>query len=853
MSLKKKISIVPFSHLDLFWGGTREECLSRGGKVISTALELLEKYPEYRFMIESTNFIETYLDCFPEDAGRMKRLIKEGRLEIIPMRAIIYSHLPSGETTVRNLIYGREFCRKELDADPLIMSMSDIPGVTPQLPQIAKLAGMTEILLSRGFHEHTDHVWWTAPDGTGMRAYCPWHYASLCSRLSKEDYDAMISRESDFEQYAGAVDYPQIMHWGTDLYILTETILKNILRWNRSGRREFCFSTFREFFDRTKEVVPKSLKGGVPSSWPHIESSWPDLWPLDVPAEHAMFNAEFFGSLNRLAGYRDDYPAEKMKRAWLNLLDSMDHNQNGVGGETADADKLNLKRSAVHAARNCTDQYAWRLSARVTVPHESAAPVVVFNPLSWRRSGIVTLRAAPYGRTFATCFNGSEISSEYYRKNAYHPFRLIDSDGREIPYKKENHLNMLTDTVEFSFFAEDVPAFGCKAYYVEMLEKGTSFPSPFTIADDRAEDRVHAGRYLGADRVENRFFRLEIHRLTGELSLFDKIHGRMLFEHAAIIGLEERRGEYIYKMELSGRVMPSLIDSIDVVENNAVYCMIEIRGSVYGEPFVQKIRIAAAEPVIDIENTVDWRKIRYVRIEQTFPFASKEDAVIRYGVPFGMVRYPETVYQPDGAVCEEEKQSPTWNIRLARDWVDASDSSGGVTVASDHRMWTFDGNTMRNCMIRGIGWTSGGVRIEDDGSETGIQRPPVGKYTFRFRIAPHGAEEPPVYKAGWELNRPMHSAAAANAKVSAVPGLSLPEMPDSGDSSVIISNVKPSEDGAGVVFRCFECMGRNAVLALPEYGNRVWLETDLLEENGKSVSAPRIEFRPFEIKTLVLR
>ena len=32
--VKSEVYVVPFSHLDLFWGGTREECLSRGNRII---------------------------------------------------------------------------------------------------------------------------------------------------------------------------------------------------------------------------------------------------------------------------------------------------------------------------------------------------------------------------------------------------------------------------------------------------------------------------------------------------------------------------------------------------------------------------------------------------------------------------------------------------------------------------------------------------------------------------------------------------------------------------------------------------------------------------------------------------
>ncbi len=854
MTAKTPVYIVPFSHLDLFWAGTREECLSRGMRVIRTALDLLERYPEYRFFVESTNFLEALLNCFPEDKPRLKSFIDEGRLELIPMRSIIYSHLPSGETTVRNLLYGKEFCMEEFGVEPRIMSLSDIPGVTAQLPQIAAQAGMSEIILSRGFRTHTDHVRWTGPDGTVIRAYDPLHYATLCCTASSEDYRKMTEADAVSEEYIAAVDYPQIIHWGTDLYILNEAVLQNILRRNREGGcRPYLFSTFREFFDRNPDVPYKELTGELPSTWPHIETSWPDIWPLDVPVENAMLNAEFFGALNLLAGYRRDYPAAAMKQAWLRLLDSMDHNQDGIGGPVADRDKLNLKLSARMTAEHCTEHFLQRIAARTTAPCEGAAPVVVFNPLAWRRSGLVTAHVACYGRTFATCFNGHFISCGYYDENEPYPFRLIDAGGNEIPFKVEERLSMLTDTFLLTFRAEDIPALGCGVYYLIPEKPRENFASPFVIADDRDRDRKLAARYIGLDSVENQFFRLEIHRLTGELQLTDRRTGRVLFDRMSIRALEEKRGEYIYQMELTGRVFPALIDSIEVMENNPVYCRVRIAGSVCGIRFEQDITLPAEEPVVEIENTVHWEKVRYVRLEQTFPFASDEIPDIVYGTPFGRIRYPETIYQTANSPDREFEKEPTCRMRLVRDWISVADSTGGAVIGSDHRMWEMEGNSLNSCMIRGIGWTSGGTIIRDDGARKGVERPPAGDYTFRYRIAPFGAGVAPDGHAGWELNRPMICAATAAGEPAENPGLVLPPMPDVTGTSLVLSCVKPSGDGAGAIFRFYESEGRPAELRLPENSDYFWFCTDLSEANPARLTGSSVPFRKFEIKTFLLQ
>src|SRR5262250_335490 len=94
------VYVVPFSHLDLYWAGTREECLSRGNRIITKAARMAMQYPQFRFLIEDevwlANYVETHQGS-PE-LDQLKRLVKEGRIEIAPKWAAILENLPRGET-----------------------------------------------------------------------------------------------------------------------------------------------------------------------------------------------------------------------------------------------------------------------------------------------------------------------------------------------------------------------------------------------------------------------------------------------------------------------------------------------------------------------------------------------------------------------------------------------------------------------------------------------------------------------------------------------------------------------------------------------------------------------------------
>jgi len=107
------VYIVPFSHLDLFWLGTQEECLSRGNRVITRAIQLAEKYPDFRFLLEDDDFVANFVDSSrgSTELESFMRLVKDGRIEIAPKWAAIYQNLPRGEALVRNVVVGKEYAR----------------------------------------------------------------------------------------------------------------------------------------------------------------------------------------------------------------------------------------------------------------------------------------------------------------------------------------------------------------------------------------------------------------------------------------------------------------------------------------------------------------------------------------------------------------------------------------------------------------------------------------------------------------------------------------------------------------------------------------------------------------------
>src|SRR5579872_5465273 len=71
----RQVYLVPFSHLDFFWAGTREECLARGNRIIAKAIQLAKQNSDFRFLIEDDDFVANYMESHTgsAEAADLKR------------------------------------------------------------------------------------------------------------------------------------------------------------------------------------------------------------------------------------------------------------------------------------------------------------------------------------------------------------------------------------------------------------------------------------------------------------------------------------------------------------------------------------------------------------------------------------------------------------------------------------------------------------------------------------------------------------------------------------------------------------------------------------------------------------
>ena len=166
------ISCIGHTHIDVAWLWTLAVTQDKAVRSFSTVLELMKQYPEYRFMSSQPQLYQYVKQNAPEIYEQIKQRIAEGRWEAEGgMFVEADCNLSSGESLVRQFLYGMRFFKKEFGVENRILWLPDVFGYSAALPQIMKKVGieyfMTTKISWNGYNKMPyDSFYWKGIDGT---------------------------------------------------------------------------------------------------------------------------------------------------------------------------------------------------------------------------------------------------------------------------------------------------------------------------------------------------------------------------------------------------------------------------------------------------------------------------------------------------------------------------------------------------------------------------------------------------------------------------------------------------------------------------------------------------------------
>ncbi|MDR0395785.1 MAG: alpha-mannosidase [Oscillospiraceae bacterium] len=640
-----KVLFTGHAHIDTAWLWPCKESVRKAAKTFANALALMDQYPKHVFCASQPWQYDQIKKHYPELFEKIKLRVAQGRWELVGNSWVeADANVPSGESLVRQILYGRDFFIKEFGACSDVYWMPDVFGYSWSLPQIILRSGMkyfyTSKLINNDVNRFPHTVFlWQGVDGSQTPAY-----------LERMNYNGEIDPKHlaflwhDHDEKAVCGTLFQTFGWGDGGGGPTYQML--------------------EFADRLEQFpgLPEADIGRASDFFAGIPTERLPVWNDEMYYEfhRGTYTSQARTKRNnrkcellarqsemlcamawRLLGA--PYPMDAITDAWKTILLNQFHDiipGSSIHDVYEDCDRDYAAVSASLSARQDAAAAALADAVRTDTPS-----VVVFNPLSWSRSSLVSVR----------------LPSEYAGFTA----------GS-------------ASTVEngtLTFQADDAPAMGYKVF--PLVKAPVPDVHPVSVSPRRLEN-------------EALIITLDARGLI--TSVWDKTERRELLRAGGLGNLmtvyedkPERESAWNIDVEYKNKFWDlTQAQSIRVAEDSPVRGAVEIVRKFNRSTLTQRIALYPAGRRVDFETRVDWQETEKM-LKAAFDveiLSSKAS----YEIAYGAIERPTHT----NTLWDEAKFEVP-----AHKWADLSEGGYGAAILNDCKYgYDIHGHTMRITLLR---------------------------------------------------------------------------------------------------------------------------------------------------------
>ncbi|MBE3468175.1 mannosylglycerate hydrolase [Enterobacter cloacae complex sp. P15RS] len=534
MKAVSRVHITPHMHWDREWYFTTEASRILLVNNMEEILTRLEQDAEYKYYVldGQTAVLEDYFAVKPESRPRVKALVEAGKLIVGPWYTQTDTTLVSGESIVRNLMYGMRDCMAF--GEPMkIGYLPDSFGMSSQLPHIYNGFGITRTMFWRGCSERhgTDKTefLWQSQDGSEVTAQVlPLGYA--IGKYLPEDEDGLRKRLDAWLEVLekASVTKEILLPNGHDQMPLQQNIFAVMDKLREIyPQRQFVMSRFEEVFDHIDAHRDElaTLKGEfIDGKYMRVHRTIGST-RMDIKIAHARIENKIVNVLEPLAtlawtlGF--EYHHGLLEKMWKEILKNHAHDSIGCCcSDKVHREVMSRFELAEDMADNLTCFYMRKIVDNM--PQSDEDKLVMFNLTPWPREEVINttirLRASQ--------------------------FRLLDDKGNDIPYYLRSareidpglidrqivHYGNYEPFMEFDIQLNQIlPSMGYRTLFIEPHVAG----------------KLLAPENASAALLENAFWEITLNE-DGSLRLRDKESG-LIYDRALEIEESSDDGdEYDY-------------------------------------------------------------------------------------------------------------------------------------------------------------------------------------------------------------------------------------------------------------------------------------------------------------------
>lgn len=176
---KPMVFAIGHCHIDTCWLWPWAETKRKVARSWTDQCNLMEQYPELNFACSQAQQYKWLKQYYPYVFDRVKEKVKSGQFNPIGGSWVEHdTNLPSGESLVRQFLYGQRFFESNFGERHKTFWLPDTFGYSAQLPQLCRLAGLERFLTQKlswnniNNFPHTTFNW-VSLDGSQVVCHMP--------------------------------------------------------------------------------------------------------------------------------------------------------------------------------------------------------------------------------------------------------------------------------------------------------------------------------------------------------------------------------------------------------------------------------------------------------------------------------------------------------------------------------------------------------------------------------------------------------------------------------------------------------------------------------------------------------
>lgn len=792
-------SCIGHTHIDIAWWWTVAQTKQKVCRSFATVLKLMDEYPDYKFMSSQAVLYFFLKKRYPSLYEKIKKRVKEGRWE--PEGGMWVEpdcNLTSGESMVRQFLYGKKFFKDEFGVDNKILWLPDVFGYSAAMPQILKKCGVdyfqtTKIAWNQYNKFPYDTMMWRGIDGTEV-------FTHMCTTtgIGQDPYsnyfttyngmlhpDALIGGWQRYQQKDLNNDILVSYGYGDggggptrDMLEIDKRMSKGVTGMPRT-RQVFARDYFDQLYARVKDNKELPVWEGELYFEYHrgTYTSIAKNKRNNRKSELMMQDLELFAAICNDLGM--DYPYEKILDMWRVIMTNQFHDILPGSAikevyEVTDKEYADLFRDG----HKMIQAYLKKLTGR-------GSAVTIYNTLGFERSDVVELPD-----TDATALIGPGKKTYVVQETA---------DGGKIAY------------------VENIPSKG--SYGFGKLTDKVKVENPLKITKSG---------------IETPFYEIKIDKEGLFTSIYDKEAEREVLKEGQkgnLIKLFEDKPIYFDDWNIDRFYTEKSWDITDVqrmewIEKGPVRATLLIERKFPKSRLIQKIHFYSDIRRIDFETYVDYHLHQHL-LKVFFPTDIHSDEAV-FQIQFGNAK-------------RKIHKNTSWDVArfesCGQKWMDFSEGHYGVALLNDCKY----GYSAENGVIS-LTLIKAGIEPNPDCDNE--------EHFFTYSLYPH--------MEGFGDGLVEQEAAKLNQGAIAVNGGKLGKtfcFAFVNKRNINVESIKRAEDGNGYIIRAYEFENARTKFefTLPEIAIKSVSECNCLEEHVRDIEFKESSFedviKPYEIKT----